>query len=529
MAQEAPSSFERWLARGQTPLRVTALAFFIGFVAIVLSVLSTTISTGGTRASYWNRILFDLPFLVVPIIVLYYVVSHYSSSMERALAKTRYQASLIENVSDAIIATDLNFAITSWNAGAERLYGWAAEEVLGKNVITFLKTEFRGTTLDDVLALLQKEGVVRGEVSQVRKDGTEIEVKGSTSTLADAQGRRVGYVNTGIDVTEARQAEVALRESEERFHSVFDSSAVGISLATPDGKVIEANAALCSILGYSEREVIGSPSLDFIYPDDRERVMKAREEMLAGGRPYYQIETRFVHKDGHLLWATVTASSVKDAEGRPAYAVTIIEDVTARRVAEEEVAETSERFRAAFDTRAIGVSLTMPDGTWVRVNKTLADMLGCPPEELVGKSITDFLHPEDLERSRRQREALLAGAVDSYIIEQRLFRRDRGMIWVKANVSAVRGKDGELLYTVAHVADMTRQKEAEEELRESEERFRSIFESAAIGIGIASPDGFNVGFNETFRRMLGYSKEELLNSPILQHIDPEDHDKVLLS
>lgn len=277
------SRIERWLVREQTPIRLTALGFVLGLLAIIVRELYSTVQTGGTAASFYGEVITDLPFLAISVVILFYLLFRYSSAVEKAQAKIRYQGSLVDNVADVIIATDLNLVTTSWNKGAEKLYGWAAEEALGKNVIDFLKTQFHSGPKEDVIARLSKDGVVRGEISQVCKDGRTIEVKGSTSALVDVEGTRVGYVNIGVDITETKRAEEALRKSEERFRSIFDSSGVGIGIATPDGRIIDANPTLLSMLGLSETESRGTSIQEYIHPDDMERVKAAREKMLVTG------------------------------------------------------------------------------------------------------------------------------------------------------------------------------------------------------------------------------------------------------
>ncbi|HVP24214.1 MAG TPA: PAS domain S-box protein, partial [Conexivisphaerales archaeon] len=143
-----------------------------------------------------------------------------------------------------------------------------------------------------------------------------------------------------------RKAQVELRASEELFRSIFDSSAVGIGLADLKGNVLAANAALRSMMGYTEREAVGANFLEsFLLSEDRERVQAARGGLLSGQKPYYQVEARFRHKDGRVLWISMTAAVVRDEEGRPHRTVAVFEDVTARRKAEEALSDSEARYR----------------------------------------------------------------------------------------------------------------------------------------------------------------------------------------
>src|SRR5688572_1828110 len=146
----------------------------------------------------------------------------------RVEEQLRYQAYLLSNVNDAIIATDENYLITFWNRAAESLYGWSAEEVLGKFGPDITKTDFPTADRNEILRHIYESGLWRGEVTQVKKDGTRFYCEVSSLLLRDETGKVTGYVSMNHDITERKQAEVAVRASEEQYRSLFEDSPISL-------------------------------------------------------------------------------------------------------------------------------------------------------------------------------------------------------------------------------------------------------------------------------------------------------------
>jgi len=146
----------------------------------------------------------------------------------RAEEQLRYQAHLLSNVNDAIIASDENYLITFWNRAAESLYGWSAEEVMGKYGPDITKTEFLNLDRNEMLSHIRETGIWRGEVTQSKKDGTRFFCEVSTLLLRDEPGNVTGYVSMNHDITERKQAEEAVRASEEQYRSLFEDSPISL-------------------------------------------------------------------------------------------------------------------------------------------------------------------------------------------------------------------------------------------------------------------------------------------------------------
>src|SRR5262249_47533658 len=149
----------------------------------------------------------------------------------------------------------------------------------------------------------------------------------------------------GREVMVRKQAEAALRESEERFRSAFDDASIGMAMVAPDGRGLRVNRALCDMLGYSEAEMLAMAAMDITHPEDVEATVEAASRVLRGEARSYQLEKRYRHKDRHVVWVCASSSLVRDANGSPLYFLAQIQDITERRLAEEALRGSLENLR----------------------------------------------------------------------------------------------------------------------------------------------------------------------------------------
>ncbi len=192
--------------------------------------------------------------------------------------------------------------------------------------------------------------------------------------------------------------------------------------------------------------------------------------------------------------------------------------------ASAQLTESEARFRAAFENAAVGIAHVAPDGSWLRVNRRLCEIIGYAKDELLAKTFQDITHPDDLEADQAQLRRMCDSGVDTYKREKRYLCKDGSAVWVRLTVGAVRKEDGTVDYFISVFEDISEQKRAEMALRASEERFRGIFEHAATGIAIADLQGLFQSCNPAYAHILGYSEDELraLDFPRLLH--PEDRE-----
>jgi len=276
------------------------------------------------------------------------------------------------------------------------------------------------------------------------------------------------------DATERKNVEAALRESEERFRRTFELAGSGLAHVDLDGRFIRVNRRLCEMFGYSEAELVGMLVKDLSHPEDRDAVDERRKKLITGEVETLRLEKRYLRKDGGTLWMNVAIAMERDAAGRPLYAVSVLDDITARKHAEEALRESEARYRSTFELAGSGIAHIGLDRKFIRANRRLCEILGYPEHELVGKTGRQISHPDDLDVINAQRKRLYAGEIDHVRLEKRYLRKDGSTVWVAFSMVLERDAEGRPAYEIAIFDDITERKRAERALRESEERFRSL-------------------------------------------------------
>jgi PAS domain S-box-containing protein len=315
-------------------------------------------------------------------------------------------------------------------------------------------------------------------------------------------------------VDDQKRVEAELRESEARFRAMFENAAVGISIISPEGKTLAVNPVLVKLSGRSEAELIEIGGRGVTYPEDQEVGMAEFHEIQAGKRDSYQVEKRYVHEDGKIHWMRQSVSAVRDEAGKVRYMIVIAEDIEERKRALEELQQSEAKFRAMFESSAIGMGLGEINGNILAANAAICKMSGYTEEELKQRSDAENCYPEDAQVGMDLFAEMMAGKRDYYSVEKRYVRKNGEVFWTRLTLSLVRDSEGKPSYLVNMVEDIDDQKKKSEELRESEARFRSMFDNAAVGVAVMTLDRHITQINQTAERMTGYSQEEI------REIDP---------
>lgn len=358
--------------------------------------------------------------------------------------------------------------------------------------------------------------LIEGEISTyvspkryVRKDGRIIWTSRTVSLVRDAAGRPAYFIRVIEDIS-------GRRELEERFRATFDQAAVGMFQVNLDRRYIQVNQKFADMVGYSREELISMSAVDLTHPDERAEMVRNQERMLWSQVGSVSGEKRYVHKTGKVVWVNRTISVAHNEAGEPQYFIGIIEDITQRK-------ELELRYSATIEQAPVGIMHSTVEGKMLHVNPKLCEILGYSREELLSLASFDIVHPGDRGRERGGKmKMLLENRIPSFGSEKRLLRKDGGVIWARRTVSAVRDAAGQVLYLVRMVEDITGSKEAEEALRMSEERFRTVFSQANVGITLSSLDMRFLQVNDKYCEMVGYSRDELMRMSIGDVALPED-------
>jgi PAS domain S-box-containing protein len=252
-------------------------------------------------------------------------------------------ASVVESSEDAILAMDMEGAITTWNHGAERLLGYAAAEIVGGNIRILIPQQEVEHTKNLREQIARGHRVPPFDMLLQSRDGGKIWVSVSLSPIHHESGELMGTCAILRDIGERLAAEQKLLESEERFRKLFEDATVGICLSDLNGQWKRLNTAFCRMLGYEEDQLLGLTWRSISLDEETHSTLAAIELLRQRPNQTLEWEKRYRHRDGHILWVRLKLSLVRDGQGAPLYYLTHAEDITARRRTEESLREATAR------------------------------------------------------------------------------------------------------------------------------------------------------------------------------------------
>jgi PAS domain S-box-containing protein len=351
---------------------------------------------------------------------------------------------------------------------------------------------------------------------QVAKTGESVRVQYPAKALGrffDVNAFRVGNPDqhlVGIlfrDITERKNSEEALRESEARYCTLFERTANPILVIDNKGNYIDGNKAALRFLECSRDELLGMNVVDTI-PTGKEKML---EEHLPLWETGGILETEYFVK-GRVknMILTITPGMWL---GRPVVYGNGT-DITERKRAEEAVRESEERFRSTFAQAAVGMAHLTPKGSFLRVNQKFCRILGYTSDELLQLTVQEISHPDDLNNDLALGEKLIKGLISTYSMEKRYLHKDGTYIWTNLTGSLVRNGAGEPEYFIGVIEDITERKRDEEELRKSEARYRELVQNANSAIIRWKADGTMTFFNEYAQNFFGYSADEVIGKHV---------------
>ncbi len=238
--------------------------------------------------------------------------------------ETHLLATIVRESADAIIVKDAVGTITEWNPGAERLYGYSAEEAVGHPISILVPDERSGEEIKLLRRALGGAVITQFETERLRRDGNRVEVSLTISPIHDAQGEPAGASVIARDIGERKQAERALcasqedlRRQSELLAGMIENAPIGMAIVSPKGRWLHVNRSLSEIVGYSEAELLQMSFQEVTHPDDRDSHRAMVEQLLAGEVGSYELEKRYVRKDGEVVWVRLSVSLVRDEHGEP--------------------------------------------------------------------------------------------------------------------------------------------------------------------------------------------------------------------
>ncbi|HEX3797933.1 MAG TPA: PAS domain S-box protein [Verrucomicrobiae bacterium] len=318
-----------------------------------------------------------------------------------------------------------------------------------------------------------------------------------------------------------RQAEESLRHSESRFRAIFEGASTGIAVEDLDGHIIETNTALQQMLGYTGTELQTLTRQDFTHTRDHREDRAQYDRLLSGDTEFFQVEKRFVRKDGRILWGRLTVSIVREANGKPQFSLVMIEDITERQRVEE--AHLQNAAIVEFSNDAI-ISKTF-DGVIFSWNPAAERVYGFTAQEANGRSASIILPPDREREFERILERIKQGEhIDNF--ETTRIRKDGSIIHVSMTTSPIKDVSGKIIGASSISRDITGRKQAEAALRESEENYRKLVELSPDGIFIQC-EGKYVYLNSAAIAVTGARTQgQIIGKGIFDIIHPDYHEVV---
>ncbi len=317
-------------------------------------------------------------------------------------------------------------------------------------------------------------------------------------------------------IAELQQANERLRKSEQPFRAIFEGAAIGIDIFDSNGRFIEINQKFCDILGYSWSELQGHSCLDLTHPDDIQLTLDNLEYICSGKGSSCSFEKRFINKEGNIVWTNLTVSPLPDPSGEINHLIAVVEDITARKQTEEAL-QTSERQLKAFLNNIPDIAwLKDKEQRYIAVNEELGRAFGFKPEDIVGKNDFEICPHHIAEKFRNDTIDVMKSGKQKYF-ETKLIDSKNNIRWFESIKNPIYDSQSQVIGTVGIARDITERKRIEEELRTSQEKYKTLFEILPIGVCITDNKGEIIESNLASEQILGLS----VSSQIQDKYDPK--------
>jgi len=333
------------------------------------------------------------------------------------------------------------------------------------------------------------------------KNGNEKILFARGKIILDQDGNVDKVLGTVQDLTAIKRQEQLLKQTQDTFRNIFEHAAIGMALVSTEGKFIDANDALCKMLGYEKSELQLMNFQVITYGPDLTLDLQHLSEVLDGQINNYKIEKRYIKKDGSIMWAILSVSLIKDAKGKPDFFISQITDITSRKEQELELAQSRENLKNVFKYSPVGMALINTEGKWFDINQALCDMLGYTTEELLNIPLSNITHAEDALPEKELINQLLQKIIDTYRIEKRYFRKDGSTLWGLCSANIVWNNLDQPLFLIMQVIDITENKKLITQLEEKnyalEYKISQVNEfNRIIGHNLRSPAASLISMSE---------------------------------
>ena len=427
-----------------------------------------------------------------------------------------FLAAIVESSNDAIFSKDFDGTITSWNEGAERLFGYTAGETVGQSAALVVPEEI----LPQENAVLQRirrgEQLARYETAARAKNGARLALSVIASPIHDERGKIIGCSQIAREITDYKRA----RDAAAILASIIESTSDAVITKNPDGVITSWNRAAERMLGYRAPEIVGQSVFTLIPPERAARERGLMERVLRG-EIIEHYETILRHKNGSDIAVSLTISALRDASGKIIGASKIAREIGERLRGQAQLRLSEERFRVTLGSIGDGVISTDAEGRITFLNGVAETLTGWTVREAEGRPLTECFHIiNELTRAPVENpvaEVLRRGHTVGLANHTVLIAKGGAERAIDDSAAPIRGRDGRLLGVVLVFRDVTRRREQQA----TANRLAAIVAHANDGIIAKNLNSIVTAWNRGAERIFGYTAEEMIGQSILRLVPPD--------
>ncbi|WP_448265622.1 PAS domain S-box protein [Nostoc sp. DSM 114159] len=416
----------------------------------------------------------------------------------------------------AVMEFDSELRVMQWSPQAENVFGWKSQEVLGKRLIDigFVHAEDEATARREVIAPLVN-GDTQSKTMYNRnytKDGSIVYCEWYNSVLRNEAGELISILSLALDVTERKQAEETLHESEERFRAIVNQATAGIAQCNMSGQFILVNQKYCEIAGYSREELLHKRIQNITHPDDLPHNLDLYQRLVTQ-KTDFAVEKRYIRSDGSEVWVNNSVSPVRDAFGHIQSIVAIVLDISDRKRAEIALQESEAKFRAVFDQMYQFLGLLTPDGMLLETNQNPLTFANVEREAVIGKPFWEFPSWNATAELQEIAKTLVAQAAAGQLFHQEvnLFDASNNLHTFDVSAKPIYAiETHQILWVIVEGRDISAQVRLQNALRQEQERSLQLITSSLDGIVAFDADGCCTLWNPAMEQMTGLRQEDVM-------------------
>ena len=440
-----------------------------------------------------------------------------------------FQPEILDQLHDSIIITDLEGNITGCNHAASRVFGYSHQELIGQNTSILYLEEDLSVVRPAILQALREKGRHSTEMRCRTKSGAEIYIHMTANVLCDSDSRPVGMVGLSQDITERRLTELALRQSDQRFQGLLQICPDFLFTARNDGWSDWVSKNFYEYTGAEPGAPDGLRWANFLHPDDRQRIIERWVSAVKTGNPY-ETEHRILGKDGRYRWFSCRAIPIRNAKGDVDRWVGFVKDIQIHKESATALRRSETRFEAIFNQMFQFIGLLSIDGTLLEANQAALDFGGITASDVVGlpfwEAVWWTISPATQKQLQESVKRAAGGEFIRYEVDVR--GANNTVLSIDFSIRPVTNDAGEVVLLIPEGRDISERKQAENALRESERKFKTLAEAIPHSVWVTSPEGHAEYSNQRWLDLTGLSMEESMGHGWVSAIHPEDVKRTLI-